>query len=468
MITYSVLYVDDEAALLEIGKLFLERGGQFSVDTINSATAALTMLAAKTYDVIVSDYQMPGRDGIDFLRTVRNSGNSIPFILFTGRGREEVAIQALNEGADFYLQKGGEPISQFAELSHKIQIAVEHHRDAEKIQSLNRLYWVLSETNKAVFRIRTKSDFFSEICRILVGIGGFRMAWIGVADPDTRIIRPVASSGFVKGYLDAMTVSVDDVPLGRGPTGTAYREGKYFFSNDITGDPRMEPWREDALKHGYLAIAAYPFALGTKNAGVLSLYAPVTGFFDEQIVSLLDELAVDISFALRTLDDQNAWKEADTALRESERRYRNVVEDQTEFISRFLPDGTHVFVNEAYCPVPRAGPGLDPRATVPAPDTRRRPGARETVLRLPDPGPPGRQHRAADPDAGWKRAVAAVERPGNLRSRRDAERYQSVGRDITEQKQAEGALREAEEKARESGEFLRTVITGAKEGIVSV
>jgi PAS domain S-box-containing protein len=463
---YSVLYVDDEPSLLEIGKLFLERGGQFSVETTDSATAALTLLAAKTYDAIVSDYQMPGRDGIDFLRTVRNSGNSIPFILFTGRGREEVAIQALNEGADFYLQKGGEPVSQFAELSHKIQIAVEHHRDSEKIQSLNRLYSVLSETNKAVFRIRTKSDFFSEICRILVGIGGFRMAWIGVADPDTGIIRPVASSGFVKGYLDTMTVSVDDVPHGRGPTGTAYREGKYFFSNDISGDPRTEPWREEALKRGYLAIAAYPFALGTKNAGILSLYAPVTGFFDQQIVGLLDELAVDITFALRTLDDQEAWKVSDTALRESERRYRNVVEDQTEFISRFLPDGTHVFVNEAYCRYF----GLDRdrilghrfRPRIPAEDQER--VSQFFASLTPDHPVESIEQRTLMPDSSirWLRWIdRAIFDPSG-----EVIEYQSVGRDITEQKQAEEALRKAEEKARESEEFLRTVITGAKEGIV--
>ncbi|MFH0967592.1 MAG: PAS domain S-box protein, partial [Methanobacteriota archaeon] len=76
----------------------------------------------------ISDYQMPDMDGIEFLRKVRGSGDAIPFILFTGRGREEVVIQALNEGADFYLQKGGDPCSQFTELSHKIRQAVRQRR----------------------------------------------------------------------------------------------------------------------------------------------------------------------------------------------------------------------------------------------------------------------------------------------------------------------------------------------------
>jgi len=122
---FSILYVDDEPGLLEIGKMFLEQGGRFSVETITSAAEALEILRTEHYDAIISDYQMPVMDGIEFLKRVRASGNTIPFIIFTGRGREEIVIQALNEGADFYLQKGGEPLSQFAELAHKIRQAVQ-------------------------------------------------------------------------------------------------------------------------------------------------------------------------------------------------------------------------------------------------------------------------------------------------------------------------------------------------------
>ncbi|MDD1685043.1 MAG: response regulator, partial [Methanoregula sp.] len=122
---FTILYVDDEPGLLEVGKLFLEQSGQFSVETATSATQALEVLHSRHYDAIISDYQMPGMDGIEFLKRVRSSGNTIPFIIFTGRGREEIVIQALNEGADFYLQKGGEPVSQFTELTHKVRQAVQ-------------------------------------------------------------------------------------------------------------------------------------------------------------------------------------------------------------------------------------------------------------------------------------------------------------------------------------------------------
>jgi CheY-like chemotaxis protein len=126
-----VLYVDDEPGLLEIGKMFLEQVGEFSVVTIYSASSALDLLKQERFDVIISDYQMPGMDGIQFLIEVRTKFGQVPFILFTGKGREEVVIQAINSGADFYLQKGGVPGAQFAELAHKIRQAT-FRRQAEE------------------------------------------------------------------------------------------------------------------------------------------------------------------------------------------------------------------------------------------------------------------------------------------------------------------------------------------------
>jgi|GEM_PF-427406 len=123
-----ILYVDDEPALLDIGKVFLEEDGSFTVDTSHSALEALARLSSRNYDAIVSDYQMPKMDGIAFLKTLRAQGNTTPFIIFTGRGREDVVIEALNSGADFYLQKGGEPVSQFTELAHKILHAISQKR----------------------------------------------------------------------------------------------------------------------------------------------------------------------------------------------------------------------------------------------------------------------------------------------------------------------------------------------------
>ena len=116
-----ILYVDDEEALLDIGRRFLERAGGIAVDTTASPHEALRMILTGRYDAVVSDYQMPEMDGIELLKQVRKAGNRVPFIIFTGRGREEVAIEALNNGADFYLQKGGNPGTQFAELANAVR-----------------------------------------------------------------------------------------------------------------------------------------------------------------------------------------------------------------------------------------------------------------------------------------------------------------------------------------------------------
>jgi PAS domain S-box-containing protein len=127
----SLLYVDDEPALLDLCRIFLEKTGEFSVTTVSSAIDAAGILEAEPFDAIICDYQMPEKDGISFLKDVRSSHPDIPFILFTGRGREEIAIRAFELGADFYLQKGGDPKAQFAELTQKIMHAIRRRKAEE-------------------------------------------------------------------------------------------------------------------------------------------------------------------------------------------------------------------------------------------------------------------------------------------------------------------------------------------------
>ncbi len=138
MSTIAALYVDDEPELLEIGRLFLETSGDLTIDTCTSPLEAQEKLRSTRYDAIISDYQMPEMDGIAFLKCVRSEFGTIPFILFTGRGREEVVIEAINNGADFYLQKGGAPQAQFAELAHKVRQAVFQKRAEASIHDHER------------------------------------------------------------------------------------------------------------------------------------------------------------------------------------------------------------------------------------------------------------------------------------------------------------------------------------------
>ncbi len=138
---YRILYVDDEPGLLDLGVSFLELESDFHVDSALSAEDALQTLPIPSYDAIVSDYQMADLDGIGFLKKVRERYGRIPFILFTGRGREEVVIEAINASVDFYLQKGGDTNAQFAELAHKIRHAIRRRRaELEKDQSEEKFF----------------------------------------------------------------------------------------------------------------------------------------------------------------------------------------------------------------------------------------------------------------------------------------------------------------------------------------
>jgi PAS domain S-box-containing protein len=142
----AVLYIDDEPDLLEIGKIFLESYRIFTVDTSVSAKDVLDSDCLWRYDAIISDYQMPIIDGIELLKRVRSRYGDLPFILFTGRGREEIVIEAINNGADFYLQKGGNPKAQFAELAHKIRTAVGRKRAERALEESERRYRDVVET----------------------------------------------------------------------------------------------------------------------------------------------------------------------------------------------------------------------------------------------------------------------------------------------------------------------------------
>ncbi|KLK87486.1 histidine kinase [Methanoculleus sediminis] len=137
---YRILVVDDEPVLLEQSRIYLEMSGDMQVETTSSSLQALEILSKVPYDAVVADYEMPEMDGIALLKEVRGRGLSIPFIIFSGRGREEVIIEALNNGADFYLQKGGNPSAQFAELQNTILQAVRRKQAEEEVQRAGDLY----------------------------------------------------------------------------------------------------------------------------------------------------------------------------------------------------------------------------------------------------------------------------------------------------------------------------------------
>jgi PAS domain S-box-containing protein len=142
------LLVDDELGLLKVAKPILEMQGPFQVDTASSVEEAMEKMKKESYDAVVSDYQMPGKDGLEFLKELREKGNTTPFIIFTGKGREEVAIRALNLGANQYLSKVGEPETVYMELAHSItELAKARKAEQELLDSEERFRNLFEKSN---------------------------------------------------------------------------------------------------------------------------------------------------------------------------------------------------------------------------------------------------------------------------------------------------------------------------------
>lgn len=313
-----VLYVDDEVALLEITQLFLERTGEIAVDITADPLEAYDMIVTGRYDAVVSDYQMPVMDGIALLKRARESGSQVPFIIFTGRGREEVAIEALNSGADFYIQKGGDPKAQFAELANAIQqlagrqkaeVAVRKTREIlQKTEALAHLgSWVLD--------CRTGDLTWSDETYRIFGLdpGGRAMtyeAFLSMIHPDDRDLADTAYSTSVADGEDTYTVEHRLIRADTGETRCVVEHGEHLRDEsgqiissigmvyDITERKLAEL---DLLQNHKDLQAAY-----------------------EQLTSIEEEL--------RTSFDDLA--ENQRQLQESERRLADIID--------FLPDATFV------------------------------------------------------------------------------------------------------------------------------
>ncbi|ELZ08319.1 pas domain s-box [Halovivax asiaticus JCM 14624] len=147
----SVLCVDDDTAMVDLTAVALERAvEELSVTTATSARAGLRLIEETTFDCIVSDYDMPEIDGLEFLQRIRSERPRFPFILFTGHGSERIASEAIGAGVTDYMQKGAEP-DQYRVLAQRIRNAVEQDRSHhEAIESESRAGTILAVSPDAI------------------------------------------------------------------------------------------------------------------------------------------------------------------------------------------------------------------------------------------------------------------------------------------------------------------------------
>lgn len=172
-------------------------------------------------------------------------------------------------------------------------------REEEELRRVNRALRMMWEFTGSLVQAKDEATLLSGVCRIAVEQGGYRLAWVGIAEDDPgRTVRPVAQFGFEEGYLQSLSLTWADTVLGRGPTGTSIRTGVSVVARDIQTDPFFEPWRVEALRRGYASSVALPFG---DRMGALNVYSPAPDAFNTEEVLLLTELTDMLAYGIRCL-----------------------------------------------------------------------------------------------------------------------------------------------------------------------
>lgn len=184
-------------------------------------------------------------------------------------------------------------------------------RKEEELSKTNRLYQFISRTNELILHTKSADEIYQEICKIAVETGNFVFAWVGLPDTSTKLIKPYKIAGYENNYLQVGKVSYEDIPEGRGPTGRAFRMGKYYYCNDFEKDMAMSVWLPAALERGYHSSIAFPFKIDNTVVSVITLYSDKANFFSEEEIKMLERVTNNISFALNTIEIDRKRKAAE-------------------------------------------------------------------------------------------------------------------------------------------------------------
>ena len=289
-----VLHVDDDVSFLEVSKRVLSMENNFEIIDVESADEAFEKLEEQTYDVIVSDYEMPLKNGLDFLKELREKNIQIPFILFLGKEREDVAVKALNLGADRYLNKNGPPETVYCELAHAINKTVEQKKSAQLLAASDSKYRMLVEKS----------------------LQGIMIA----QDAPLRIVFANASMGKMIGYSPEELISLPSSEVGS----LIYNEDRSIFFN-----------RFRSLLKGQQNNNSYEFRGVRKDGSIVWIEAFATLIeYDGQ--SAVQAMLLDIS----------EYKKAEEILRKSEERYRELANFLPEIVFETDLTGIITFFNQ--------------------------------------------------------------------------------------------------------------------------
>lgn len=313
------------------------------VDTEQDYLASLSV----PMDIILSDYSLPQFDALKALQHLLNRHLDIPFIIVSGAITEETAVECMKLGAADYLLK-----DRLARLGQAVTRALEQKRLREerkkadaRVQHLNEVLRAIRDVDQVILHEQDPDRLLSETCKILIKTRGYRMVWIGTIEEGHKRVIPRACAGYGTDYLDDIFVTWDETERGQGPTGTAIRTGLPSVVRSVSKDFRVMSFRKEALKRGFASSAAAPIVYGGRMFGALTVYGTTPDAFDEEEVCLLKELACDLAFALKSIEDETKRKKAEKALQESERKYRELADTLPQTVFETDDQGTILFAN---------------------------------------------------------------------------------------------------------------------------
>lgn len=177
-----------------------------------------------------------------------------------------------------------------------------HYQAEKELQRVNRALATVSACQKVLVGSKDKGELFQEICRVIVDVGGYGMAWAGIAKQDRpKSIQLLGSAGNTREYLDGIKISWSDNGNGTCPAGHAILRGKPYVVKNILSDPGMMPWRGEALKHGFASVVSLPLVSKAGVFGALSIYSNEAEVFQEDEVNLLMEISDNLVYGITAL-----------------------------------------------------------------------------------------------------------------------------------------------------------------------
>ena len=192
------------------------------------------------------------------------------------------------------------------DVKKNVSYLVPSAHDVTERRAAERALKMLSMCNKSLLHAQDEATLLHDICKLIVDVGGYRMAWVGFAEnDDAKMIKPIAYAGINQGYLSKITISWDaNNSLGQGPAGKCIRSGASFVCEDTRVETATENWRKLMVEHGYIGLVALPLRHEQQTFGLLGLYSANVLHVTNDEINLLQEMADNLAYGIVNLRAQ--------------------------------------------------------------------------------------------------------------------------------------------------------------------